>query len=179
MKEKFLAETAQQAGFKTAFIPTKDIVVNYDFRKFCEDNLCGKYGANYSCPPDCGTPQEVHEKLLSKNTAMVLQKICHINGYDDKETILKEKATINVLALDVMSKVKAAGYDCIPLGYGGCPVCNPCRRISNEPCAFPDKKISCLSAYCIDVAQLAKCCDLEFEWSQEKLYLFGMILFDN
>lgn len=41
--------------------------------------------------------------------------------------------------------------------------------------SYPDRRISCMSAYCIDVAKLAQLCELEFAWSQEKLYLFGML----
>ena len=43
--------------------------------------------------------------------------------------------------------------------------------------AFPEKKISCMSAYCIDVGKLANRCSLEFAWVPEKLFLFGMIVF--
>ena len=179
MIDKQLIQIAQKQGFNAVVVSTKDIAVDYGFRKFCEDNLCGKYGANYSCPPDCGTPQQVHEKLLSKNTALVLQKICPIKGYNDKETIQQAKASVNRDVLKVLDKMIEAGYKPISLGYNGCPLCNPCKRTLNQPCAFPERKISCISAYCIDVAKLAQLAQLEFCWSEENLYLFGMILFDK
>ena len=46
-----LMKLAEEAGFRAAVISAKDIPVDGSFRKFCEDNLCGKYNANYSCPP--------------------------------------------------------------------------------------------------------------------------------
>ena len=39
-----------------ALITMDEVVFEPSFRPYCEQNLCGKYGANYSCPPDCGTP---------------------------------------------------------------------------------------------------------------------------
>jgi len=38
-------------------------------------------------------------------------------------------------------------------------------------------RISCMSAYCIDVAKLAAECGLFFDWQQDKLYLFGMFVY--
>ena len=60
-----LMKLAEDAGFRAAVISAKDIPVDGSFRKFCEDNLCGKYNANYSCPPACGTVEEVHNRLLT------------------------------------------------------------------------------------------------------------------
>lgn len=179
MTDKELLELAENEGFFAAVIPTEDIVVDYKFRKFCEDNLCGRYGANYSCPPDCGTPQEMHQKILSRNSALVLHKVFEIDSIQDKEAVLSAKNAINYGVLDFAQQIRDKGVDVIPLGYSGCPLCSPCKRSLNQPCAHPDKKISCLSAYCIDVAKLAERSEMEFCWSQDKLYLFGMVLFDK
>ena len=179
MTENELLRTAQAEGFCAAVVNTADIAVNYDFRRYCEENLCGKYGANYSCPPDCGTPQQVHEKLVSKSKALVLQKIYPINGYGDTEAITRAKMSVNRSVLNVLDKMSEAGYRGMPLGYNGCPLCNPCNRTLGSPCAFPERKISCISAYCIDVTKLAQLAGMEFGWSEEKLCLFGMITFDG
>ena len=179
MTEKEILTLAQNAGFVAKIIPTQDIVVDYSFRKFCEDNLCGKFGANYSCPPDCGTPEELHSKILAKDNALVMQLICNIDGYEDKEAIQNARKNVNFSVLDVAENMREAGYNLIPLGYNGCPLCNPCKRTLNQSCLFPEKSISCISAYCINVTELANRCEFEFTWSDKKLYLFGMILFDN
>lgn len=179
MTDTELIELAKQENFTASIISTKDIVVDYSFRKFCEENLCGKFGANYSCPPDCGTPEEMHKNILSKNSALVLQMVCPISSYEDKEAVQKAKNTVNYAVINLMEKMKTDGYNVIHLGYGGCPLCSPCKCSTGQPCAFPDKKISCISAYCINVTELAKTAEMEFDWSQNKLYLFGMILFDR
>ena len=172
-----LLEIAKEAGFTAAMIPTKDIPVDGSFRKFCEDNLCGKYNANYSCPPDCGTVEEVQVRLKSGKRALVLQTIWEIGSYENKQGIIESKKAHNAAILRFTEKLRQAGIRGFCLGYGGCPLCDPCKRITNEPCAHPDKKISCMSAYCIDVAKLAEKCDLEFAWVPEKLFLFGMFVF--
>lgn len=177
MTDKELLELAEADGFHAAMIATKDIPVDGKFRKFCEDNLCGKYNANYSCPPGCGTVEEVRQRLVAEEYALVLETIHEIGSYENKTAILESKKDLNIAILHLTEKLRQAGLQGFCLGYGGCPLCDPCKQVEGKPCVFPEKRISCMSAYCIDVAELAKRCDLEFAWTPSKLHLFGMIAF--
>ena len=179
MNDMELIKLAQEAQFRAAVICAKDIPVDGSFRKFCEDNLCGKYNANYSCPPACGTCDEVRERLYAADKALVLQRIYEIGSYENKQGMLKAKKELNLAVLQLTDRLRKAGANCFCLGYDGCPLCDPCKQVRGEPCAFPEKKISCMSAYCIDVGKLAGKCGLEFAWVPEKLHLFGMILFNE
>lgn len=179
MTDMELINLAEAEGFHAALINTREIPVDGCFRKFCEDNLCGKYNANYSCPPACGTVEEVHQRLFSADKALVLQTIHEIGSYDNKEAILKSKKDLNLAILKLTEDLRKKGMICFCLGYGGCPLCNPCKQVTGEECAFPEKRISCMSAYCIDVGKLAGKCGLEFAWVPEKLFLFGMIVFSE
>ena len=175
MEEKLL-ELAREEGFRAALLDPHEIPVDGKFRAFCEENLCGQYGANYACPPDCGTPQEMHQKLLSADLALVLQSQWDIPGYGTPEVLaVKTKHTNSVRGL--MVKLRQLGYDVFGMGYGGCNLCNPCKRKEGKSCAFPELRMNCLSAYCVDAAKLADLCDLPFDWNPRKLHLFGMILF--
>ena len=177
MQEYEIIKLAEAMGFTAAYIDTADVVQDPSFRKFCEDNLCGKYNANYACPPDCGTVDEVQQRLKAGKRALVLQSIWDIGSYDNKDEIQKSKKTHNAAILRFTETLRQAGHKGFCLGYGGCPLCDPCKRVNNEPCAHPEQKISCMSAYCIDVAKLAEKCGLEFAWVPEKLFLFGMYIF--
>ena len=177
MTDSELIRQAETEGFHAAILSAKDIPVDGSYRKFCEDNLCGKYDANYSCPPACGTVDEVHGRLFAYDKALVLQTIHDIGSYENKEEILKSKKNLNLAILDLTDTLRKAGMECFCLGYGGCPLCDPCKQVEGKPCVFPEKRISCMSAYCIDVGKLAGKCGLEFAWLPEKLFLFGMIVF--
>ena len=175
MNDKELLQWAQEAGFNAAIIPTKDIPVNGVFRKYCEENYCGKYNANYSCPPGCGSVEEVYRHLFSTDKALVLQTIHDIKSYEDKDIISKAKEDLNAFIHQLTERFRDNGINCFGLGYGGCSLCNPCKQVEGKPCVFPQKRLSCMSAYCIDVEKLAEHCGLEFAWIPEKLFLFGMI----
>lgn len=155
----------------------REVPVDAKFRAYCEQNLCGQYAVNYSCPPDCGAPEDLHKRLLAERQVLVVETIWNISGYDDKETIRQSKVSHNAAVLRLMEKLKHAGYAGFCSGYNGCPLCDPCKRRDSQPCAHPELRISCMSAYCVDVAELAKRCGLAFAWTPEKLYLFGMIAF--
>ncbi len=166
---------ARAEGFNAAMIDKENIPVNPAFRAFCEENRCGKYNANYSCPPDCGTVEELQAKTLAEDTTMIITTQWEIGSYENKDGIQQVKKAHNAAVLRLMEKIRKLGYDGFAAGYNGCPLCDPCKRILNEPCPHPDKRISCMSAYCIDVAETAKRCGLEFAWEPGKLYLFGMV----
>ena len=175
--DEAILKEAGQRGFAAAFIPTAEIPVNADFLRYCEENRCGNYNANYACPPACGTPQEMHETLLGGKRALVLQSCFAIPGYNTPEIpALKKQHTAAIR--DFMLYLRSAGYQVFGVGYGGCDLCERCSLLDGEPCRLPELRMSCLSAYCVDAAELAKRCGLPFAWDPQKLHLFGMIVFE-
>ena len=177
MTQQQILELAASEGFYAAMMEPEQVPVDARFRAFCEENLCGRYGANYSCPPDCGSPETMRKAILAEDQILIVETIWNIEGYQDKAAVHRARVSHNAAALRLMDRLKQAGFDGFCAGYNGCPLCEPCKRISGEPCAFPEKRISCLSAYCVDVAELAKRCGLEFSWQDGKLFLFGMLAF--
>lgn len=51
---------AKAAGFTAAaLMPVRELVVVPEYRKFCEQNLCGNYDVLPACPPMSGTVEEM------------------------------------------------------------------------------------------------------------------------
>ena len=77
MTAEQMVQYAYEEGFSAAaVVDTADIVFDPSFRPYCEENLCGQYGANYSCPPDCGTPEEI-AACPASYTGQYLKKYLH------------------------------------------------------------------------------------------------------
>lgn len=176
MDETVLA-LAKAEGFAAAILPVQDVPVDPKYRAFCEENLCGQYGANYSCPPDCGEVETLHRTILAQEKALVISTVWDGVRFDDQCAVAHAKKTHNDAVLRLMGRLNAAGCVGFCTGYNGCPLCEPCMRTEGKPCLHPEKRISCMSAYCIDVAELARRCDLPFGWIPGKLFLFGMIAY--
>lgn len=175
MEERAMLELAKEEGFRAALLRPEDIPINPNFRTYCEENLCGYYGSNYSCPPDCGEPEAMHQALLSENQVLVVETIWEIERYADKAAIAHARSTHNAAVLRLMDRLRSAGYRGFCVGYNGCSLCSPCRCQQGLPCADPEHRISCLCAYCVDAAQLAQRGGLEFQWQEGRLYLLGML----
>ena len=67
MTEQEMIDLALAENFAGAVVvDTKDIVFDPIFRPCCAENLCGQYGVNYTCPPDCGTTAEMENPRPQK-----------------------------------------------------------------------------------------------------------------
>ena len=177
MTQQEILQFAIAEGFQAALISPEEVPVDFKFRTYCEQNLCGRYGANYACPPDCGTPEMLHARLLAERQVLVLETVWVIQNYSDKTAMEQAKNAHNAAVLRLLQRMRAAGYVGFCAGYNGCPLCPTCKRLENLPCAHPDERIDCLSSYCVDVAELAKRCKLSFAWNPNQLHLFGIVAF--
>ena len=179
MTDQEMIHWAIQEGFAAAAIVNTDkIVFDPSFRPYCEENLCGQYGANYSCPPDCGSPEEMKQRILAHKKALVLQTIWQIADYADKDAIKQAKKAHNEAELRVVKRLRENGYGGLIVGASGCALCTPCAQTQGKPCNFPDLKYSCMSAYCIFVKKLTDICHMEYDCGEGLLGLFGMYVFD-
>mgnify|MGYP000391063855 FL=1 len=62
---------------------------------------------------------------------------------------------------------------------GPCNMCEECKMPEGKPCVQEQKRFSCLSAYCIDAAKMAKHCDMDMQWNGDIVSFFSMYLFDK
>lgn len=172
-----LLKTAKEAGFDAKILKPEQIPINPGYRMFCIENKCGKCGANYGCPPDCGELESLQQMLTANNTVLVVSAQWKINGYEDTPAIANAMQMQNEALMYLMGRIREDGLDGFAVGYNGCPLCKPCKRIQDEPCPFPKKQVHCMSAHGVDVSKLAQLCHMEYAWEPCKLYLFGMIAF--
>lgn len=179
MTHQEMISLAVAEGFSAAeIVDTTQIVFDPMFRPYCEENLCGQYGVNHSCPPDCGTPEEMKQKILRHKHGLVLQTIWEISDYTDKPAIKHAKGSHNQASLRLMKQFREAGHPGFMVGASGCALCTPCARKNGLPCAFPDLQHSCMSAYCIFVRKLTEVCGMEYDCGEGLLAFFGMYIFD-
>lgn len=179
MTEPEMIQCAIDEGFaNAAIVDTVDIVFEFSFRSYCGENLCGQYGANYSCPPDCGSPEQMRDRILAHKKGLVLQTIWQVRDYADLPAIKAAKKSHNAAELKVVKALREAGHDGIIVGASGCSLCSPCAQTQGLLCKFPDLKYSCMSAYCVFVKKLADKCGMEYDCGEGLLGLFGMYVYD-
>lgn len=178
MNDEMLISAAKEEGFsEAAVIDTGKIVFDESFRPYCAENLCGKFAVNYSCPPDCGTFEEMKSRVLAHKKAIVLQSIWPIANYKDGEAVKKAKAAHNASGLRLMKKLREEGHPGFMIGSSGCALCAPCAITEGKPCKFPELRYSCISAFCIHARKLAEAAGMEYD-GNGTLALFGLYICD-
>lgn len=176
MDGKKLIELALALGFAdAAVIDTRELVFVPAFRSLCEENQCGKYGVNYACPPDCGTVDEMKERVLHWRQALVMQTMWDIEDPLDSSQIKPAKAQHNQMTRRLIDQAEAPG---LMIGVSGCSLCNPCAITEGKSCRFPKLCYSCMSAYCIFVKEMAERCHMDYECAPGITTFFSMYCFD-
>lgn len=173
--EKALA-FAHAQGFCAAIIDTKDIVFDSSFRRYCAENLCGQYGVNHSCPPNCGSVSSMERIVTGYRKALVVQSQWELHDWNDFDVINRAQQAHTAAMLRVvecMHRIQSRSRMC---GVGSCNLYEVCTRTTGEPCRHPDRMFSCLSAYCINVKKLAETVGMRYVWGSTQLFLYGMIL---
>ena len=141
---------------KAESIPVSQIVFQEELRKYCEDNRCGRYARNYTCPPMIGEVRPLINKLQTYPQAVIWQNIYQLEDSFDIEGMMAAQEKHNAMTLKIARKL----YECfgrrnvLVLAAGGCTLCKACACLTSKPCLHPEDALSSLEAYGIHVAQL-------------------------
>ena len=107
-------------------------------------------------------------KLYVGTTALVLKTEWPIESYEDTKTIKDGKLSHNRTMLQLNETLHG-----LCVGGSCCCLCSPCRMKNGD---HPDLRFSCMSAYCVDVAELCRHCGMDFRWDTKKLSLVIPVL---
>ncbi len=174
-----IVDVAIEEGFSRAsVIDTSRIVFDASFRSYCEENLCGQYGANHSCPPVCGSPEEMRQRILKHTRALVLQTVWDVTGWLDDSLVNHAKESHKTYTFNVIERLERQGFHGFMVGASFCSLCTPCAIKDFKPCKFPQEQYSCMSAYYIYVKDLAEKCGMDYDYKEGALQLFSLYMFD-
>lgn len=178
MTEMEIRNAALQDGFTYAeWMDVKDLQFDGSLRKYCVENLCGNYGKNYACPPDCGTPEEMEKKVRKFDRALVLETVQQVENLMDSGEIKTVRARHNKMSWEFIHKIQSDQMDEMAVMAGPCAVCKTCAKAEGEPCRFPEQVASCLSAYCIVAEKMANHCGMPYWCGENKVAFFSIYLY--
>ena len=157
------AAMAKASGFTGAAVrPVRELVVVPEYRRFCVQNLCGKYGVLPACPPMSGTVEEMTADMRRYQTALILMiETTPVDYWDTAEQKAAKKHQ-NLLTEQLMEQMRADGLtDLLMMGAG------------------PWKHASCMSAYCVDAQRMADAVHMKCWADDGKIRYFSLILFQS
>lgn len=160
MEMQKYVEIAKQLGFSNAAImKVSDLVVVPEYRKYCEENLCGCYGVLDACPPKSGTVEEMTKAMQAYNEALILQTVVTPADMNDPMEHKEAKRQHNILTERLMEYMHRDGIeDILMMGAG------------------PWKTSSCMSAYCVDAQRMADMVGMKCWEKDGKARYFSLLL---
>lgn len=179
MDDASILEICKNAGAAHASI-VDAAVVPFDkaLRSYCVANACGNYGKNYACPPQVGEPDMLIARAKAYGRALVFQTIWELEDSFDIEGMTHAGYAHERVCADIFKRTEPEMGERLLLTAGGCSICKTCAALTGEPCRFPDKAVSSLEAYCINVSKLCGKCGMKYINGANTVTYFGMCLFD-
>lgn len=154
------------------------VVYNTIFREICAQNSCGCYGACYMCPPDIGPIEELIAQARRYPQAILYQNIYEIEDSFDIEGMFDAKKAHHSCAQRIQNAVlPLLQHSFLHLEAGGCGMCERCAKRDQLPCRFPDRALSSMEGYGIDVYHTAANAGLKYVNGQNTVTYFGILLF--
>ena len=174
-----LAETA--AGFfdEIKEIPASGLVFSEEVRKLCEQNACGFYGKNWTCPPAVESLDALKRKIMSFNALLVFYQVRQVKNSFDWQGMMTGAIEFKNRLQSMKKEIgnHLAPPDFLMLGMGSCNLCETCTYPCGEPCRHPEDAIVSLEACGIDVMRLMKDNGLKYYNGKNTVTFIGGLFF--
>ena len=172
---------AQDLFENSKAIPTAKITLEDSVRKMCEQNTCGQYGKNWTCPPNIKSVDEFRQEISSFDTCLVVYQVYDVKNSFDWRGMMAGAKDFNHRLFKLKKKIDTVHPDLTfkVLGAGGCSVCERCAYLDDEPCRLPDDAIVSMEACGINVMALMKDNGLKYYNGKNTVTYIGGVLFSN
>ncbi|MBQ8975356.1 MAG: DUF2284 domain-containing protein [Oscillospiraceae bacterium] len=161
-------------------LPTGELVFEPGFRKDCEDNVCGCYNANYSCPPYCGTPEEMKNRALRYDSSLTVRTVWDMPDMGDVQRLTACKKRHNDISYEIIDALLSMGLEVDAMLAGHCDRCEGgCLMPRGKPCTRNYKVYSCASAYCLDLTRTCRRMDMPFAFEKDRVSYYSTFLYNE
>lgn len=177
MLKKWVDRALALGATGAVWVPTQAVEIREEFRKLCEQNACRNYDTNWMCPPAVGSMDACKQRLERYEEGLVVQRICQLQDWMDIEG-MEQGAALHQALLDALRQEMEQEGEVLALSSGGCKRCETCAYLQDrQPCRQPQRAMSSLEAYGMDVTRLIEQAGLPYGWSSNTVYYTGMVLF--
>ena len=153
--EELIALGAEAGFTHVAPLRADTIQLRPEVRQMCASNTCGKYGANWSCPPGCGTLEECQQRINAYTEGILVQTVGELEDEMDGEGMMETEARHKKNFYTLFEKLQERCKHVLAIGSGCCTQCKSCTY-PDSPCRFPRRKVSSMEAYGMLVLQTCK-----------------------
>lgn len=146
-------------------------------REMCAADRCGSYGRCWTCPPGCGTLEEIGEKASRYHRGILVQSTGQLEDDFDIDTMMDTEKRHKASFLALAEIIRKEYPNCLPMASGGCTICQSCTY-PDAPCRFPQLAIPSMEAYGLMVSQVCKDSGIPYYYGAKTLTYTACILID-
>ena len=146
-------------------------------RDMCSADRCHKYGKSWTCPPGCGTLEEVAARASTYSRGVLLQTTVRLEDDFDIEAMQQGEADQKKAFAAFVEQLRQEYPACLPMATGGCTLCPQCTY-PDAPCRFPEKAIPSMESYGLLVSKVCEKSGLPYYYGPQTLTYTGCVLID-
>ena len=146
-----------------------------EVRDMCAENKCGRYDKSWSCPPACGTIEELDAKMHSFSQGILVQTTAQMEDSFDYEAMMDGAKTHGKNFREFCDKLSETGGDFMFLGAGSCGLCKECTY-PDAPCRFPKRMMSSMEASGLLVNQVCRDSGIDYYYGPNTVTYTSAVL---
>ncbi len=179
MRREEAGELARNRGFSNwGFFPAEKLRFLTEVRDMCVADRCGKFGKTWTCPPACGTLEEITGRARAYSWGILLQTTGQMEDAFDAETLVdameKQKENFGTYVKGIRKDYP--GEDILPMSSGGCDLCGTCTY-PEESCRFPEQAVPSMEAYGLLVTEVCELAGIPYYYGKNTITFSSCILF--
>ncbi|MCD8023595.1 MAG: DUF2284 domain-containing protein [Lachnospiraceae bacterium] len=174
-RKEFIEEILLQYPICEYYFGYGDEVIYSDkIWSICERD-CERYGHCWTCPPYCGTIEEMIAESLQYPYFCLFSTVTETPNAWDKNANLKVKRQHDTITMQIRDELLKSFTDFCILSTG-CTECSVCT-CPDAPCRFPEKRIYSMESHGILVMEMLDKIGICYNYGGDTIVYFGMILF--
>lgn len=146
-------------------------------REMCAADRCHLYGKCWTCPPHCGTLEEIEEKVRRYSRGILVQSTGRMEDDFDYEAIEATLRRQQRQFHNLTSVIRRSHPGCLPMTSGGCSICRVCT-CPQEPCRFPEKAMPSMEACGLLVSKVCLDSGLGYNYGPRTITFTACVLVD-
>jgi len=146
-------------------------------REMCAAGRCRMYNSRWTCPPYCGTLEEVTAKAKSYHRGLLLQSTGTLEDDFDIDSINETESAQKNRFIQFVTALRQNYPNCLPMSAGSCTLCDTCT-CPDAPCRFPDLAIPSMEAYGLLVSKVCEDSGLSYYYGPKTITFTACVLVD-
>ena len=148
-------------------------------RNLCEEDKCGNYGKNYTCPPFVGALGEMRDRLANFHRGILFQYTAPVDVKGDRKRVEESKVDFHRKILQLEGFFTRRGIKELWGMIGGsCALCGVCHARIEKPCPRPEEARPSLESVGIPIIPLLEALGLDHAFHPDQITWTGCVLFN-